>query len=94
MGTSITERTIPAGAFRDRCLRLMDEINETGESIVVTKHGRPVVIISPAPREATGLVGFMTGVTRILDDLDEPATPAEEWDIVSNPDRIVDPSRL
>lgn len=86
-----SERTIPAGAFRDQCLRLMDEINETGESMVVTKHGRPVVVVSPAPRPATRFIGLMAGVTRIFDDLETPAIPPSEWHVVSAPDRVMDP---
>ena len=89
----MSERTIPAGAFRDQCLRLMDEINETGEPVVVTKHGKPVVVVAPAPRPAIGFVGLMTGVTRILDDLDAPAIPPAEWNIVSNPHRLLDHGR-
>jgi len=87
-----TERTIPAGAFRDQCLRLMDEINETGESMVVTKHGKPVVVVSPVPRPVTGFVGLMAGTTRIFDDLEGPAIPPGEWNMVSAPDRLMDPS--
>lgn len=81
-------RTIQVSAFRDQCLRLMDEINETGESVVVTKHGKPVVVVSAAQRPVTGFVGLMAGVTRIFDDLEAPAIPPEEWRVVSAPDRV------
>lgn len=37
------------------------------------------------------LWGFMKGTTRILGDIDSPAIPADDWDIVSNPDRVLDP---
>lgn len=33
------QRIIPAGEFKNRCLALMDEVNETGAEIVITKHG-------------------------------------------------------
>ena len=55
------ERTIPAAQFRDQCLRLMDEINETGGTLIVTKHGRPVAIVGPALSDEGSLWGFMEG---------------------------------
>ena len=40
-------RTIPAGEFKARCLRLLDEVAETGEVLVVTKRGRAVAQVAP-----------------------------------------------
>jgi len=42
-----THDTMSAGEFKTRCLRVMDEVQETGMEIVVTKRGRPVVRIVP-----------------------------------------------
>jgi len=45
-------RTIPAGRFKAQCLKLLDEVAETGAEITVTKRGRPVarvVPVEPAP---------------------------------------------
>ena len=35
-------QTIPATEFKARCLALMDEVATTGESILITKHGKPI----------------------------------------------------
>ena len=40
-------RTIPAGEFKAKCLKLIDEVAETGEEIVVTKRGAVKVRIVP-----------------------------------------------
>jgi prevent-host-death family protein len=40
-------RTIPAGQFKAKCLALLDEVAETGQPVVVTKHGRPVAQLLP-----------------------------------------------
>ena len=84
------QRTIPASQFRDQCLRLMDEINETGDTLIVTKHGKPVAVVGPARRDKGSLWGFMEGTTRILGDIDGSAIPPDDWDIVSDPDRVFD----
>jgi prevent-host-death family protein len=45
-----TQREISASQFKARCLRLLDEVAETGETLVVTKHGRPVARVEPPLR--------------------------------------------
>ena len=42
------QRQITATEFKARCLRLLDEVADTGETLVVTKRGRPVVRIDPS----------------------------------------------
>lgn len=44
-------RTIPAGEFKARCLGLLDLVAETGESLIVTKRGRPVAKVVPVDEE-------------------------------------------
>jgi prevent-host-death family protein len=41
------QKEITASQFKARCLRLLDEVAETGETLVVTKHGRPVARVLP-----------------------------------------------
>lgn len=43
-------REITATQFKARCLRLLDEVAETGEPLVITKHGRPVARVEPPLR--------------------------------------------
>jgi prevent-host-death family protein len=37
-----------ASVFKARCLRLLDEVSQTGEEIVILKRGRPVARLVPA----------------------------------------------
>ena len=39
--TAGASRTMKASEFKAKCLKLMDEVAETGEEIVITKHGKP-----------------------------------------------------
>jgi prevent-host-death family protein len=43
-------REISATQFKARCLRLLDEVAESGETLVITKHGRPVARVEPPLR--------------------------------------------
>jgi prevent-host-death family protein len=40
-------RTIPAGEFKAKCLKLIDEVAETGEEIIITKRGKVRARIVP-----------------------------------------------
>ena len=88
---SSNTRTIPAGEFKNRCLALMDEVSETGEEIVITKHGKPVSRLVPV-RERKPLLGMFKDEVKITGDIISPVVPAEEWEAISNPDRVLDPS--
>ncbi|MCY4622510.1 MAG: type II toxin-antitoxin system Phd/YefM family antitoxin [bacterium] len=85
-------RTIPADEFKNRCLELVDEVNETGEEIVITKHGKPVSRLVPPERTTSRMFGRYREEVRILGDILSPATPAEDWEVISNPDRVLDPT--
>lgn len=53
-------KEITATQFKARCLRLLDEVAETGETLVVTKRGRPVVRVEPShpSRDLSGSVKY------------------------------------
>ena len=87
---AVKTRTIPAGEFKNRCLALMDEVAETGEEILITKHGKPVSRLVPV-RERKPLLGMFQGQIKINGDIISPVVPAQEWEAVSDPDRVIDP---
>ena len=74
-------QTIKASEFKAKCLALMDQVALTGESIQVTKHGKPIVELRPIkPGKPASPFGWHKGLTTALDDLIEPAVPLEDWD--------------
>ncbi len=73
-------RTIPAGRFRQKCLRILDEVRETGEVVVITKRGLPVAQLCAVPRaKDCDWAGAMSGSGEILGDLVAPALEPGEW---------------
>jgi prevent-host-death family protein len=40
-------RSVPAGEFKNACLKLIDEVSKHGIPLTVTKRGRPLVQIVP-----------------------------------------------
>ena len=84
-------RTIGAREFKDNCLQVLREVNETGEVVVVTRHKVPIAQIS-APRAGPGsLFGRCAGELRIFEDITEPVFDPEEFDMEARPERVIDP---
>jgi prevent-host-death family protein len=85
-------RTIPAGVFKAKCLAIMDEVNATGEPVVVTKRGKPVVRIGAAgesgeresPESIFGCLSGMIKETADLGNLVDPIIPPEEWECLKD----------
>jgi prevent-host-death family protein len=86
---TMVTRTIPAGEFKATCLKLLDEVQRTGEVIIVTKRGKPVARLSALPAEGVELVfGRQKGSMTILGDIintddvyaDGLREMEEEWD--------------
>ena len=66
-------RTIPAGRFKAQCLRLLDEVAETGETIVVTKRGKAVARLEPVeePPSLKGSVIYLVSDEELIAPIDE-----------------------
>lgn len=71
-----------ASTFKARCLSVMDDVQKTGEPVVVTKRGKPVVKLIPAEPEKDDLFGFMAGEFEIVGDIESPVVPLSVWKIM------------
>ncbi len=71
-----------ASAFKARCLTVMKDVQATGEPVVVTKRGTPVVKVVPAESETRDLFGFMAGEFKIVGDIEAPVTPLNDWAVM------------
>ena len=69
----------------------MDEVNETGSEVIITKHGTPVPRLVPARKSAPQMWGRYREQVRIVGDIISPAVPLAEWEAIENPDRVLDP---
>jgi antitoxin (DNA-binding transcriptional repressor) of toxin-antitoxin stability system len=60
----------------------MDHVRATGEPVVVTKRGAPVVKVIPAESQESDLFGFMTGEFIIAGDIESPLLPLKKWKVL------------
>jgi len=74
-------RQIQAGEFKATCLKLMNQVQETGEEIIITKRNRPVAKLAPIRGEGLRpFVGRSRGViSASREDLMAPI--GENWEV-------------
>jgi prevent-host-death family protein len=73
-------KQIPAGKFKAQCLAIMDRVSKSGEPVIVTKHGKPVVKLVPAEKQGDEIFNYMAGKVKIVGDIVGPITPLEDWE--------------
>ena len=82
-------RTIKASEFKAKCLKLMDEVAENGEEIVITKNGKPVAKLTAYRERPKTLFGIDKDRLIILGDIISPIDV--EWEAEVDPDRVLNP---
>ena len=65
-------RTMKASEFKAKCLKLMDEVAETGEEIHITKRGRAVAKLTPLRRRRGAPFGRDRDIIKIHGDIGAP----------------------
>jgi prevent-host-death family protein len=84
---SMSTKTIPAGAFKQGCLRILDEVAETHQEIVITKRGKPVARLVPVKEQRAReeeILAKLRGKSRMLVSEREflrPLTAEAGWDL-------------
>lgn len=73
-------KQMPAGEFKARCLAIMDRVSKSGEPLVITKHGKPVVKLVPVENNAGDIFGYMAGRAKQVGDIVGPVVPLEDWE--------------
>lgn len=80
-------RVMSATEFKAKCLSVLDEVEKNGNTVTVTKRGRPVAMVKRAPKARwKSLEGSWAGKVEIVGDIvhGDP----EIWEIVSDPHRF------
>jgi prevent-host-death family protein len=63
-------RVVSATEFRAKCLALLDEIEQRGGSITITRRGLPVAVLAPAKKKAwKSPANSLAGKARIVGDI-------------------------
>ena len=76
------DNVIGASEFKAKCLSLLDEVAQTGRPLIITKRGKVVAQLVPAPLDVAGFPQeSLFGTVKILGDLVEPALSPDEFSL-------------
>ena len=70
-------KTMAAGLFKAQCLAVMDEVQAKRETLVITKHGKPVAKLVPAGKAKDEIYNFLRGKGAVTGNVISPAI--ENW---------------
>jgi prevent-host-death family protein len=74
-------RSIKASEFKAKCLAILDEVHDTGEPVLILKHGRAVARLVPPAGAGTHSQDDLQGSVTFLGDLLEPVLDADAWEL-------------
>lgn len=72
-------KKMAAGSFKIHCLAVMDEVQAKRESVLITKHGKPVAKLVPADKDSDDIYDFLAGKGAIKGDIVSPVISVEDW---------------
>lgn len=75
----MTGKSIGAARFKADCLKVIEELSRDPRPVTITRHGRPVAILSPAPQPGQSMIGALKGSVLRFDDPTAPATAPSDW---------------
>jgi len=71
-------KTIPAAAFKAKCLTLMEDVQSTRRPLIITKRGKPVAKLVPMDEVSDDFIGRLKGIFEVVGDLD--TDPPDAWE--------------
>jgi prevent-host-death family protein len=70
--TIVMNDKIPAGEFKAKCLKVLDEVQRQRKQFVITKRGKPVAMLVPVNERRESIIGSMKRTMEILGDIIAP----------------------
>jgi prevent-host-death family protein len=69
--------------FKATCLAVIERVRQTGQPVLITKHGDPVAELIPSRPQTKGkregFLGSMRGTAEIVGDVLSPVLSEDEW---------------
>ncbi|MDJ0764940.1 MAG: type II toxin-antitoxin system Phd/YefM family antitoxin [Myxococcota bacterium] len=80
----MTHETIAVSKFKATCLSMLRKVNQTRRSLLVTRNGEPIALISPPPRpeKPKSWLGSFSQTGEIIGDVISPAFCESDWEVL------------
>lgn len=79
----MNKRKIPISEFKKLCLRLVEDIRSSGQSMIITKNGVPIAEVGPLSSEdkaSSSYFGSFKNKAEITGDIISPAS--DDWEVL------------
>ena len=74
-------KEVQISKFKAQCLRLLDEVNRTGEGLTITRNGQPLVVVNPVTETQTrAKFGVAKNTGKAIGNLISLVVEASEWE--------------
>ena len=74
--------TVSKSQFKPQALKYFREIQENGQELIITDHGKPVLIISPFRDDTRTVLEELRNSVKRYDDPLEPVG-LDDWEVLS-----------
>ena len=65
-------RSMPVSEFKTKCLAVLKELNETNETLLVTRHGRPYAEVRGHTDDLDDVLARFRGSVKVRDNIVAP----------------------
>jgi prevent-host-death family protein len=72
-------KKMAAGSFKVHCLAVMDAVQANRQTVVITKHGKPVAKLIPVEKGADDIYDFLAEKGAVTGDVISSAISPEDW---------------
>lgn len=79
------QESIAISEFKATCLKVLERVKRTGNSILVTKRGDPIAVVTPPPlppRKSSWL-GMYQDQGEIVGNIIDPVIDDSDWEVMS-----------
>jgi prevent-host-death family protein len=74
---------ITISQFKATCLSVLDKVQQTGQPVIVTRHGKPLALITPPPpAPQKKWLGAYQNRGIIVGDILSPVTQNCDWEVL------------
>ena len=79
------EEVVTISKFKATCLALLGNVKDTGRSILVTRRGEPVALITPPPKPSKpeSWLGMFQSEGKIAGDVISSVVNENQWEVLS-----------
>ncbi len=80
------QETITISKFKATCLRLLDNVKKTGKSVIVTRNGEPIALVTPPPPppKPDQWLGCLKDRIQITGDIIAPVLDKDDWEVLKD----------